>query len=84
MRGGQAARELMTAVQSRLPVCRYLQILVDTRRYCRYRIYLEPVGVGLHVGEARGEEDVAVVDPGRVRVARRAAAQVLPEQCGDS
>ena len=47
---------------------------------CRYRIYLAPVGVGLHVGEARGEEDVAVVDPGRVRVARRAAAQVLPEQ----
>ena len=57
-----------------------LQIFVDTRRYCRYNIYLAPVGVGLHVGEARGEEDVAVVDPGRVRVARRAAAQMLSEQ----
>ena len=58
-----------------------LQICVDIRRYCRYYIHLAPVGVWLHVGEARGEEDVAVVDPGRVGVARRAAAKVLSEQC---
>ena len=86
--GGEGADDRSPVQAPCLQICvdirRYCIDIGDIRRYCRYYIYLAPVGVGLHVGEARGEEDVAVVDPGRVGVARRAAAKVLSEQCGDS